>query len=81
MSQLQIEMTNKRNIESAISEIIIEIDKNHSLFKDPSLENGKMGLALFYFFCHHFYKEDKYLKKGENMIEESIENTLTYIYT
>lgn len=55
-----------------ISEIIAEIDQNSVLFKDPSIENGKMGLAIFYFFCQKFFDDDKYQKKAEEMIEDSI---------
>lgn len=61
-----------KSLEPILLEIISEIDKNHSLFNDPSVENGKMGLALFYFFCHHFYQDRGYKIKGDDMIEESI---------
>lgn len=54
-----------------IKEIILEIDNNHTLFDDPTLEKGKMGLSIFYFFCYHFYNEERYKKKGEAMVEES----------
>ncbi len=61
-----------KNLEPILLEIISEIDKNHSLFNDSSVESGKMGLALFYFFCHHFYQDNDYIIKGEDMIEDSI---------
>jgi len=61
-----------KNLEPILLEIISQIDENHSLFNDPSVENGKMGLALFYFFCHYFYQDRGYKIKGEDMIEDSI---------
>lgn len=65
-------MTNENAINKIIFEIIFEIDNNIELFDDPSIENGTMGLALFYFFCHQFYEDDTYREKGEQMVEKSI---------
>lgn len=59
-------------IEANLLEIIDSIDKNVQLFDDASVEYGKMGLALFYFYCHQHYNDDKFLEKGEQLINESI---------
>jgi hypothetical protein len=59
-------------IEKNLLEIIDSIDKNVQLFDDASVEYGKMGLALFYFYCHQHYNDEKFLEKGEHLINESI---------
>jgi len=73
-------MTNKSDIENIITEIISEVDNNYQFFKDPSIESGYMGLAMFYFYCHRYFKDEKFKDKGELMIENSI-RTLSDIST
>ncbi|MDQ0782465.1 lanthionine synthetase LanC family protein [Chryseobacterium sp. W4I1] len=55
-----------------IESIIREIDENISIFSDASIEYGKMGAALLYYYGHKNYGKSEFLEKGELMIEESI---------
>jgi len=63
---------NQVDIPLIIEGIIKEIDENISIFSDASLEYGKMGAALFYYYCQKHYDNKEFLDKGELMIEESI---------
>lgn len=56
-----------------IERIIKEIDDNVYRFNNPSVEDGSMGLAIFYFYCHKYYGAEIYLTKAEEMIEISIQ--------
>ncbi|MEO8234725.1 MAG: lanthionine synthetase LanC family protein [Flavobacterium sp.] len=60
------------DIENNISVIIEAIDQNIELFDDASSDYGTMGLAIFYFYCHQYFKDEKYLEKGEQLINLSI---------
>lgn len=59
-------------VEENVIEIIDAIDQNTHLFDDASSEYGTMGLAIFYFYCHQYFKDEKYLEKGEQLINQSI---------
>jgi hypothetical protein len=59
-------------IENNIRAIIEAIEQNIQLFDDASSDYGTMGLAIFYFYCHQYFKDEKYLEKGEQLINQSI---------
>jgi hypothetical protein len=59
-------------VEENVIEIINSIDQNIQLFDDASSDYGTMGLAIFYFYCHQYFKDEKYLEKGEQLINQSI---------
>lgn len=62
----------KPEIQNIINNIIIQIDQNISIFSDASMEYGKMGAALLYYYCYKHFDHKEFLDKGELMIEESI---------
>lgn len=65
-------MEKKKDISSLIIDIHDEIDRNASIFSDATVEYGKMGYALFNFYCHLLYKDSKFLVRGEQLIEDCI---------
>jgi|UPI000647E2B9 lantibiotic modifying enzyme len=60
-------------IRCILSDIKDQVTNNINLFEDPSVENGKMGLAIFYFYYHQIHQDDKYLVLAEQMIEDSVQ--------
>ncbi|MBP2616594.1 lanthionine synthetase LanC family protein [Chryseobacterium jejuense] len=62
----------KSEIQNIINNIITQIDQNISIFSDASIEYGKMGAALLYYYCYKHFDNKEFLDKGELMIEESI---------
>lgn len=65
-------MINKAEIDIIIDDIRLEIERNNSVFTDASIEYGKMGAALYYFYCQKYYNNQSFVKRGELLIEESI---------
>lgn len=65
-------MKRKNDPKQIISEIVLKIDENIHLFKDPSVESGTMGLAIFYSYCYEMYGHEDYLFKTQQLIETSI---------
>ncbi len=61
-----------KNYHNIIENIVQEIISNSYRFNNPAIEDGSMGLAIFYFYCHKYYKDEFYLSKAEEMIEVSI---------
>ncbi len=59
-------------IKNTLNNIISIIDKKKDSFNEPTVEGGTMGVAIFYYFCHQYFKEDQYLYKAEEMVEKSI---------
>lgn len=62
-------MIQSKNI---LNNIIATIDKEKEIFDDPTVEGGTMGCAIFFYYCHQYFKDDKYLYKAEEMVEKSI---------
>ncbi|MET4137864.1 lanthionine synthetase LanC family protein [Pedobacter sp. UYP1] len=62
----------QNEISGLLDGIIKEIDENTPIFSDASIEYGKMGASLFYYYCEKYFDDQEFLKKGELMIEESI---------
>lgn len=65
-------MMKSKNYHKTIENIVQEITDNTYRFNNPSVEDGTMGLAVLYFYCHKYYKDDFFLNKAEEMIEVSI---------
>lgn len=63
----------KFEIQNIINNIITQIDQNISIFSDASIEYGKMGAALLYYYGYKHFDNKEFLDKGELMIEESIQ--------
>lgn len=59
-------------VKNTLSNIISIVDKEKDSFNEPTVEGGTMGVAIFYYFCHQYFKEDQYLCKAEEMVEKSI---------
>lgn len=59
-------------IEGVIQEIRKDLDSHLEVFSDASVEYGKMGAAVFYYYYQNYFDEKEYLLKGESLIEESI---------
>lgn len=62
------------DINVALKSIIEDVEKHEFLFTNPSVDNGKMGLALLYFYFYKFNGSSKYLERGIEKIQESIQN-------
>lgn len=61
------------NFENVIVKIRKEMDDNLQVFSDSSIEYGKMGAAIFYYYCQKYFDDNKFLKSGESLIEQSID--------
>lgn len=68
---LEAKYTNDE-IENVVKDIIQSINSNVHLFDDGSSDFGTMGLAIFYFYCHQYFKDDAYLEKAEALINQSV---------
>ncbi|MCT3898410.1 lanthionine synthetase LanC family protein [Elizabethkingia anophelis] len=66
-------MTGSNQYHQIIETIIQEIDDNTHKFTNPSVEDGSMGLAIFYYYCHKYYNTKVFLTKAEEMIDVSIQ--------
>jgi lantibiotic modifying enzyme len=73
-------MLKQVEISGIIKEITKEIETNTSIFSDASVEYGKMGAALFYYYCERYFDNQAFKEKAELMVEESI-NMLSDIST
>lgn len=62
----------KDEIENIVKDILKSIDSNSHLFDDASSDFGTMGLAIFYFYCHQYFKTEAYLEKAEALINQSV---------
>lgn len=62
-------MINTKMLEDIHNEII---QKEHML-DDPSIEKGRGGLIIYYFYCSLFLSDKKYLELGELEIERCIQ--------
>lgn len=65
-------------VKAAINSIVESVIKNEPLFTNPSVDNGKMGLAIFYFYLFKFENNTLYYEKGVQLIRESI-NALSQV--
>jgi len=59
-------------IENIVKDIIKSINSNVHLFDDASSDFGTMGLAIFYCYCHQYFKDEAYLVKAEALINQSV---------
>lgn len=59
-------------VKNTLNNIISIVDKEKNGFNEPTVEGGTLGIAIFYYFCHQYFKEDQYLDKAEEMVEKSI---------
>jgi len=59
-------------VKNTLNNILSIIEKEKNTFDEPTVEGGTMGVAIFYYFCHQYFKDDQYLYKAEEMVERSI---------
>lgn len=59
-------------VKSTLKKIISIVNIKKDSFNEPSVEGGTMGIAIFYYFCHKYFKDDLYLSMAEEMVEKSI---------
>lgn len=65
-------MIKQIDVEKTIIAVRKELNNNANIFSDASIESGKMGYALFYYYCQKYFDDNKFLSKGESIIEETI---------
>ncbi|MDR0262195.1 MAG: hypothetical protein LBJ04_03125 [Sphingobacterium sp.] len=62
-----------------IDDITYDLKNNSADFACPSVENGSMGLAIYFLLLYETRKDPEFLTLGEQLIEQSITNLTTII--
>ncbi|EHQ40976.1 lanthionine synthetase LanC family protein [Myroides odoratus] len=70
----------KLELEEIILAIEQEINHNLHVFSDSSIEYGRMGGAIFYYYAFDYFKNDSFFSKGEFLIEKSIDYISNQIF-
>lgn len=60
------------SVKNTLNNILSIVEKEINSFNEPTVEGGTMGVAIFYYFCHQYFQDDKYLSRAEEMLEKSI---------